>query len=280
MTLLEAIVLGVVQGLTELLPVSSSAHLVLVPALLGWDEPPIAYAVAVHVGTALALCVYFRRDIGALLLGTGRWLLRRAASDEQAAADRENARLVGLLLLATVPAGVVGVPLEQLVGSVFNSPAAVGAFLLGTALILFVSGRLSRGEAGRRAVTWKDALGIGVAQAVALFPGISRSGATIGTGLALGLEAGTAVRFAFLMSIPVVLGGGLVEVHHLAGAAPPVRELWLYALGAVVAGACAWVSIVLVFGAVRRGKLGWYALYCALVGSAALAVSLFGAYVR
>ncbi len=279
MSLLHAVVLGIVQGLTELLPVSSSAHLVLVPAALGWGEPPVAYAVAVHVGTALALCGYFRRDIGALLGGTARWLLRRAAADEQAQQDGTSARLFGLLVLATIPAAVAGPLLEDAVGSAFSSPAAVGAFLLGTALILFVSQRLARGRAGREAATWKDALAIGFAQAVALFPGISRSGATIAAGLALGLEAGTAVRFAFLMSIPVVLGGGAVEALHLAQDGVPTSDLWLYAVGGLTAGACAWVAIVLVFGAVRQGKLGWYALYCAVVGSTALAVSLINAYV-
>jgi len=279
MSALQAIVLGAVQGLTELLPVSSSAHLVLVPALLGWEEPPIPFAVAVHVGTALALCVYFRRDLGALVVGLLRWAFRRSASEEQARESRESARLVGLLLLATVPAAVIGPPLEDVVGSVIASPAAVGAFLLVTAAILFVSGRLSRGEAGRRAATWKDALGIGLAQAVALFPGVSRSGSTIGAGLALGLESATAVRFAFLMSIPVILGGGVLEGVRVARTALLPGELLNYLLGASVACACGWLSIVLVFGAVRRGKLGWYALYCALVGLAALTASLIKAYV-
>ncbi|MBM3473882.1 MAG: undecaprenyl-diphosphate phosphatase [Armatimonadetes bacterium] len=279
MSLLDAIVLGAVQGLTELLPVSSSAHLVLVPAALGWEEPSVAFAVAVHVGTACTLCVYFRRDIGRLLGGTWRWARRSATSQEQAQEAREDARWLGLLLLATAPAALAGPLLEDAVGSLLGSPATVGGLLLVTAAILLVSSRLSRGEAGRAAPTWKDALGIGFAQVVAMLPGLSRSGSTIGAGLALGLEPRVAVRFAFLMSIPVILGGGLLEGIDLVRAGVPTDQWVPLLVGAVVAGACAWLAIVLVFGAVRRGKLAWYALYCALVGLAALAATLIHAYV-
>ena len=274
MSLLHAIILGAVQGLTELLPVSSSAHLVLVPAALGWEEPSVPFAVAVHVGTAGTLCMYFRRDLAGLLAGTWRWATRRAASEEQAHEARENARLLGLLALATVPAAAAGPLLEDSVGGLLSSPGAVGGFLLLTAAILLVSSRLSRGEAGRGAPTWKDALGIGLAQVVALLPGVSRSGSTIGAGLALGLEPKAAVRFAFLMGIPVILGGGVLEGVHLAQTGLPAAELASFGVGAAVAGASSWLAIVLVFGAVRKGKLAWYALYCAVVGCAALAARL------
>jgi undecaprenyl-diphosphatase len=276
MSILHAIVLGAVQGLTELLPVSSSAHLVLVPAALRWDEPSVAFAVAVHVGTALALCVYFRRDLKRLIAGTCCWALRRPGSEEQVRESRQSARLVGLLLLATVPAAIAGPLAEKAVSSMLSSPGVVGGLLLVTAVILLVSARLSRGRAGRLEPTWKDALWIGVAQALALPPGISRSGMTISAGLALGMEAATAVRFAFLMSIPVILGGGLVEGLKLAQAPPATSELLSYVVGAAVAAACAWVAIVLVFGAVRKGKFAWYSVYCALVGLAAIVAALLG----
>jgi len=274
MTLLEAVVLGMVQGLTELLPISSSAHLVLVPALLGWDEPSVPLAVALHVGTAAAVCVAFRRDLAELFSGTWRHVARRPRPDETAQRDRDSARMVFCLAVATLPAAVAGVAFKHAVEAAFHSPTAVGGFLLVTALILVAAQWFSGRTKVRDAVTWKQALIVGLAQALALLPGVSRSGATIGAGLALGLEATLAVRFAFLLSLPIILGGGLVEVFDLGGANIPPGELASYAVGALVAALCGWLAIKLVFGAVRTGRLGWYAVYCAVVGSVALLAGL------
>lgn len=276
MTWLQAVVLGIVQGLTELLPVSSSGHLALVPALLGWQEPPLGFTVAVHVGTAAAVCVYFRRDLGEIIRGAWRSAFGRAGPGQEEARLRAQATLGGLLLLGCVPAAVAGLLLEDVVEASFGSVPAVGASLIVTACILWTAQHLSRRGEGRETVTWKDAVWIGIGQAFALFPGISRSGTTIGTGMAIGLAPAAAVRFAFLLSIPVILGGGVLEGFR-AVQGNLSAEAWLcYASGAVMAGLSAWGAVALVFGAVRRGRLGWFGVYCAVVGVAALAAGLAG----
>jgi undecaprenyl-diphosphatase len=276
MTWFQAVVLGIVQGLTELLPVSSSGHLALVPAVLGWGEPALGFTVAVHVGTAVAVCVYFRRDLAEIITGLWWWASRRAASDDEGARIRAQAATGGWLLMGSVPAAVAGLLLEDVVEAAFGSMACVGAFLIVTACILWIAQRLSRRVEGREAVSWKDALWVGIGQAFALFPGISRSGATIGTGMAIGLAPAAAVRFAFLLSIPVILGGGVLEGLRAFQANLPAEEWLCYLVGAVTAGVSAWGAIVLVFGVVRRGRLSWFGVYCAVVGAAALAASLAG----
>ncbi len=276
MTWFQAVVLGIVQGLTELLPVSSSGHLALVPAMLGWGEPPLGFTVAVHVGTAAAVCVYFRRDLWEIIRALWWRALGRVGGDREAEKIRAQAAMGGLLVLGCIPAGVAGVLLEDVVEASFGSVTSVGAFLIVTACILWIAQRLSRRREGREAVNWKDAVLVGIGQAFALFPGISRSGATIGTGMALGLVPTAAVRFAFLLSIPVILGGGVLEGFRAFQANLPPEEWLRYAVGAVTAGFSAWGAMVLVFGAVRRGRLGWFGVYCAVVGVAALAAGLAG----
>jgi len=276
MTWFQAVMLGVVQGLTELLPVSSSGHLALVPVLLGWDQPPLEFTVAVHVGTAAAVCVYFRSDLRDILWAVWRVVRRRGESGDESEAVRSNAALGGLLMLGSVPAAVAGLILEEIVEASFGSVTFVGAFLIVTACVLWGAERLSRREAGRTAVNWRDALLVGGGEAFALFPGISRSGTTIGTGMAIGLTPATAVRFAFLLSIPVILGGGVLQGVRAFESGLPLEQFGCYAVGAVASALSAWVAIVLVFGAVRRGRLSWFGVYCAAVGVVALAASLTG----
>ena len=276
MTWFQAVILGVVQGLTELLPVSSSGHLALVPALCGWDQPPLEFTVAVHVGTAVAVCVYFRSDLRDILWAVWRVVRRRGETSDGSEDVHSNAALGGLLILGSVPAAVAGLILEDIVEASFGSVTYVGAFLIVTACVLWAAERLSRREAGRTALNWRDAVLIGVGQAFALFPGISRSGATIGTGMAIGLTSAAAVRFAFLLSIPVILGGGVLQGVRALERSLPLDQLGCYAVGAVVSALSAWVAIGLVFGAVRRGRLSWFGVYCAAVGVIALAASLTG----
>jgi undecaprenyl-diphosphatase len=265
-----------VQGLTELLPVSSSGHLALVPALLGWGEPPLGFTVAVHVGTAATVCVYFRRDLGEIISGLWRSAFGPEGSGQEEARIRAHAALGGLLLLGCVPAAVAGLLLEDVVEASFGSVTWVGASLIVTACILWSAQHLSRRHEGREAVTWKDAVWVGIGQALALFPGISRSGTTIATGMAVGLAPTAAVRFAFLLSIPIILGGGVLEGFRGLQANLPSDQLVCYILGALVAAVSAWAALVLVFGAVRRGRLSWFGVYCAVVGVAALAAGLAG----
>ena len=178
-----------------------------------------------------------------------------------------------------MPAAIAGLLLEDTVDATFGSIGAVGAFLIVTASILWgsswLSARRNVAESGRETVTWTDAVAIGFGQACALFPGLSRSGATIATGVSLGLkDPVVAVRFAFLMSIPVILGGGVLQAIDLARSPIPAADLATYLLGAVAAALSAWAAIALVFRAVRRGNLRWYGVYCGVVGLACVVVGM------
>lgn len=233
--MLEAIILGLVQGLTEFLPVSSSGHLVIVPYLLGWESPPLAFDVALHAATLLAVFSYFAGDLWFLatrMIGIG-------ASDT---AEVRRARvMVGLLAVASVPAALAGYFLEPIFEDTFGDPRIAAAMLFVTAGLLWVSENLRRRRAavaqglepagmtpdqarfdpGRDAgtTTFRDAIVIGVAQMLAILPGISRSGATIAAGMIRGLSLEGAVRFSFLMSIPVIAGAFVFQLDDLAGTA-------------------------------------------------------------
>ena len=224
MLILQAFVLGLVQGATEFLPVSSSGHLQAVPFLLGWDSGSLAFDVAVHVGTLLAVLLVFRADLWAML----RAVLRPADDGDGARAAR---RLVGLLAVASVPAALVGLALGDAVEAAFDRPLVVAGSLVLTAAILWWSERRRTalgtaepdGDPDARAlggVPWRAAVGVGAAQALAVLPGLSRSGTTMAAGLALGLSRAEAARLSFLMLIPVTLGAAALTLPDLATAPP------------------------------------------------------------
>ena len=214
-TLLQAIVIGVIQGLTEFLPISSSAHLILVPRVLGWNDPFInspAFQVMLHMGTLAALLVYFWRDLLRYAIA-GLAVLR----ERRIGADPDR-RLAVLLAASVIPAALIGVLLEDFIDTFFREqPLAICALLVVGALILFVAERAARHTRQMSDLRVRDALGIGLAQALALFPGISRSGVTIAAGLFLGLERAAAARFAFLMGTPIIAGAGIWKFRELVG---------------------------------------------------------------
>lgn len=219
----QAFVLGLVQGVTEFLPVSSSGHLQAVPFLLGWDSGSLAFDVAVHVGTLLAVVLVFRTDLLAML----RAVLRPRPGHDGARARR----LVGVLAVASLPAAVVGLVLGDAIEAAFDRPLVVAAMLVATAATLWWSERRRTAlgttepavdpDAGvLGGVPWRTALGVGAAQALAVMPGMSRSGATISAGLALGLSRAEAARLSFLMLIPVTLGAAVMTLPDLASPPP------------------------------------------------------------
>ncbi|NDJ52776.1 MAG: undecaprenyl-diphosphate phosphatase, partial [Chloroflexi bacterium] len=188
MTIWQAILLGLLQGATEFIPVSSSGHLLLVPWLLGWDPPGLTFSLAVHVGTALAVLAYFYQDWIAMASSTIMWIRERKPISGQA-------KLLALLIVGTIPAGVIGLMFEDFFERIFQSPL-VGAIMLSvTALLLYAGERL--GELTRKLndLDWADAIFIGFAQALAIFPGISRSGATIAAGRSRNIERDAAAKF-------------------------------------------------------------------------------------
>ncbi len=210
MTIIQAIILGVVQGLGEFLPISSSGHLIVAPWLLGWPEHSLSFDVALHVGTLVAVLAAFAADWKRLLVGTGRAIVARRPL------EGPEARLLWLLALASVPAAVAGLLLEDWAETTFRSPTLVaGTMAVMGAVLLVADRRADSGSAGVDGIPVRDALLIGLAQCLALVPGVSRSGATISMALFLGLRRDESARFSFLLATPVTLGAAVLKVPEL-----------------------------------------------------------------
>ncbi|HEY71155.1 MAG TPA: undecaprenyl-diphosphate phosphatase [Anaerolineae bacterium] len=269
MTLLQALVLGLVQGATEFLPVSSSGHLVLVPWLFGWEFADIAFHVVLHAGTLLAVVIYFRRDLWALLCAAWHGILQRRPFEDPLS------RQAWLLLLASLPAAVAGFLLEDLVSEALETPLAVSVFLLVTAGLLLISERLGRKDRDARSLGVWDALWIGFAQALALFPGISRSGTTIAGGLTRGLRREEATRFSFLLAVPVILGGTVLAMVDFFSTPTAGTQIVPMVVGFLTSAGIGYPAIHLLLVHVRRRPLTGFAVYCLLAGVAGLALSVF-----
>ena len=209
MSLGQAIVLGVVQGLTEFLPISSSGHLRIVPAFLGWEDPGAAFTAVIQLGTMAAEVIYFRHD--RVRIGRG-WSTSLCKPELRRTLD---ARMGWYLIFATIPIGVLGLAFEHDIETVARNLKLIGAMLIALGIILLVADRRGRHERGMNDLRLRDGLIMGSAQALALIPGVSRSGATITAGLFLGLERAAAARFSFLLSIPAVVLSGLFQLYGI-----------------------------------------------------------------
>lgn len=271
MSFLQALLLGIVQGLTEFLPISSSAHLVLVPFFLGWSLPEqqaFIFNVLVQDGTLLAVIIYFWKDLWNIITHFFQALFQgRPFSDP-------DARLGWYLILATIPAGLLGLIIKKVVEAAFNSVIATAIFLLVTAAILFIAEWIGKRERRLSDINWLDALWIGIAQAVAIFPGISRSGATIAGGLARNFERPSAARFAFLMSIPVMLAAGLLEGLDMIKTPGLESFLPVVAVGFVTAAVVGYFSIRWLIGYLMHHSLRVFAYYCIAIAAITLIVAL------
>ena len=267
MNIIESIILGIVQGLTEFLPVSSSGHLVLAGKLLGITTENIRFMVVVHLGTLLALLAVYRVQVGRIVRGLlwGRVRYRRGRwtfSDPYT-------RLGWLLFLGTIPAGIVGILIGRRIGNFFNSPFLVGVCLAVTGLVLFCV-RLIRPKESEP--NWWRTIIIGVAQAVAILPGMSRSGLTITAGIYSGVEKSRAAEFSFLLSVPVILCAGALEVGQMIKVGLRLSEVLplLAAFGA--AAISGYLAIRFMLRIIKKGRLYYFAYYCWLV---ALIVFIF-----
>ncbi len=266
MDLIQALVLGVVQGVTEYLPVSSSAHLVLVPMLLDWHFPKdqeFIFDVLVQLGTLVGVVVYFASDLWQIAKHVWLGLLRRKplASPE--------ARLGWLVVLATIPAAIAGICLKKYVQAYFESPRSVMIFLLVTAGLLILAELL--GKPKRAEVNTKVALVMGFMQVAALLPGISRSGSTIAAGVLSGLSKESAARFSFLMSIPIMVGASLVAGKDLLDSSINFSQMIGPVLVGMITSAVTGYFVIRWFlGFLKTQSLLWFALYCAIVGGCGL----------
>jgi undecaprenyl-diphosphatase len=276
MNLIQAIILGIVQGVTEFAPVSSSAHLVLVPWALGWPSPSVAFDAILHWGTLTAVLIYFWPDWVRVVIGFFRSLTTRGPWNARPGgrlADADS-RLAWWIMIGTIPAMVLGLAFKGFFESLFSSPPAVGALLLVTALILVLgeqAGRRVR-ERGRDVsqLTLADTLLVGLAQAAAIAPGISRSGSTISTGLARGLKRDAAARFSFMIGAPIILGAGLLPLLDLIQAGGLRQELPIMVIGFLAAAIAGYVCIKYLLRYLQHGSLYVFAAYCAVIGVATL----------
>ena len=253
MNLWHVLVLALLQGVTEFLPISSSAHLILAPAWLGWEDQGIAFDVAVHLGSLIAVIVFSHREIAAILREWRNWLLRRAAFGD-------SARLGAMIAVASLPVGVSGLALHNTVGSFFRQPQLIAVAGGVFAILMVWADRRPQAVTRMRALGWFGALGVGFGQALALIPGASRSGVTISAARALGMARPAAARLSFLMAIPVILAAAGLEAVNLAAAAAPVDWPAL-TLGMAVAGGAAFASMGILIRLVALWGLWPFAVY-------------------
>ena len=249
--MLNAILWGAIQGLTEFLPISSSGHLVLVPALLGRDGPDLATSAMLHLGTLVAVLVYFRKDLA-----------------EMARFDRAGRRMITIIVIGTVPAVVLGLAFESRLDELTERPSAVAVMMIVTGLILVGTMLLRPGERTTEDLTPTDAGLIGLAQSFALIPGVSRSGMTISAGLARGMRRVEAARFAFLLGIPVIAGAGLLSVARAVSDGSGITATTV--VGMVVAAITGYWAIAFLLRVIAKAGLAPFGVYCIAVGAVAL----------
>jgi undecaprenyl-diphosphatase len=268
---LEAIVLGLAQGLTEFLPISSTAHLRIVPAFFGWDDPGAAFTAVVQLGTTAAVLLYFRVDLARIARA---WL--RSLRDPSLRSDRD-ARMAWYIIIGTVPIGIFGF--------IFRDEIKSGArdlYLIGAALILLGLVLLAAEEVGTRRrtmddITQRDGILVGLAQALALVPGVSRSGATISAGLFLGFDRPSAARFSFLLSVPAVVLSGLFELRDALGGSGNTAPAGALGIAVLVAFLTGYASIAFLLRYLVTHSTGVFVAYRVLLGTVVLALALSGA---
>jgi undecaprenyl-diphosphatase len=261
-----------VQGLTEFLPVSSSGHLVIVPYILNWNLPPhdtFVFDVLVQVATLLAVFAYFWNDLRSVIIA---WL--KGLRDRQPFSDPYS-RLGWFILLATIPAGGIGLFIKDAVESAFDNPGMAAVFLLCTAILLLIAEKVGVRNRSLQSLTWIDALWVGFFQALAIFPGVSRSGATITGGMTRNLNRESAARFSFLMSIPVMLAAGGLAVFDLLEIPDLGRVIINFIPGFVASAVVGYIAIRWLIGYLTRHTLYVFSLYCVILGLSVLALQMF-----
>jgi len=258
MELLKAVILGVVQGLSEFLPVSSSGHLVIFAELLQFKDEGVAFEVFVHFGTLLSVLLAFRKDIINMVRAPFMIYLYHSKDEEL----QEALRWDYYIIIGTIPAVLVGFSLKSPIESLFDSVLLVFFMLLITAFLMWFSQFLRERNIQLRYI---NSLIIGLAQAFAILPGISRSGSTIFTGMALGIPREKVARFSFILSIPVILGATILKINDLVEAPPTTDELLNLIAGTVFAFISGYLAIIWLLDLVKKGKLQWFGYYCLFV---------------
>ena len=267
MSLFEAIVLGIVQGLTEFLPISSSGHLRIVPAIAGWEDPGAAFTAVIQLGTMAAVVLYFRSD----LLNIARtWL---ASLRDPSLRRERDARLGWYLILATIPISIIGLAFSDQIENGARDLYLIGVMLIVFGIVLLIAEQVSRRERDLETISGRDALIVGFAQALALIPGVSRSGATISAGLLLGFDRVAAARFSFLLSIPAVVLSGLFEMRHVIdGSAEGAVGIAPTAVATLLAFISGYLSIAFLLRFLTTHTTNVFVAYRVVLGAVVLAL--------
>jgi undecaprenyl-diphosphatase len=264
LTLLQAIILGVVQGATEFIPVSSSGHLVIVPWLLGWQPSGLTFTVVAHLGTATGVLIFFWNDWKKMAQSAFRWLRTGKAG--------EGTQLMGLIVLGTIPTAIVGLLFQKQLEGLFDHPLVAILMLLVTALLLTIGERIGKLRRDVDDMTWIDSLIIGGTQVIAIVPGISRSGSTIAAGRARDLKRADAARFSFLLATPLILGIGTVEMTQLIQAGSDMNQIVPLLAGFAAALISTYFVIRWLLNYLRTRSTIVFAVYCVAASLISLAV--------
>jgi undecaprenyl-diphosphatase len=267
MNALQAIVLGVVQGLTEFLPISSSGHLRIVPAFFGWDDPGAAFTAVIQLGTMAAVLLYFRADLWRIAIA---WL--RSLRDPAVRGDLD-ARMGWYIILGTIPIGVLGLAFKDPIETEFRNLELIGTTLIVFGLVMLAAEAVSRRDRPLREITRRDGFLIGCAQALALVPGVSRSGATISAGLFLNFDRAAAARYSFLLSVPAVVLSGLFELRHAGAGNLPIGATAVATLLAFVTG---YASIAFLLRYLARHTIAVFVGYRLVLGAMVIALAASG----
>jgi undecaprenyl-diphosphatase len=258
MTIFQAIIFGAVQGLTEFLPISSTAHLILLPWFLGWPDPGLTFDVALHLGTLVSLLLYFRADWIAMA-GSALGLLRGRTQSP-------NARLAMLIVAGTIPAVIAGVLFEDKVESTLRAPQIIGVTLIVLALVLVLAEVVGRRKKTLNEMSWGDAITVGIAQAAAIVPGVSRSGSTITAGLFLGMKRDAAARFSFYLSAPIIAGAIGKKTIDILQSGLALDQLTPFIVGIISSGIVGYLAIAFLMRYLQTHNTYLFVFYRILLG--------------
>ena len=274
MDILQGIIIGIVQGLTEFLPVSSSAHLIFAQEFLGVNQPGIAFDVLLHLGTLIAVISYFFKDIIEMIKAFfGSILDIFKGKFKEGFKEDPYKKLAWMVIIGTIPVGIMGILFKSEIEAIFSSLTIPALFLLITGVLLYVSQRVNVGQKDIKDSSIKEAILVGIGQACALIPGLSRSGTTIATGLLIGLDKEFAAKFSFLLAIPAIMGATLVHLKDIGAGFD--ANLISYVLGFLAALISGYLAISILLKLIKEKSLDIFAFYCWIVGAIILVYSLF-----
>lgn len=265
--LLKYLFLGAVQGITETLPISSSGHLIILGKLIGIEQNnDLTFEILLHFGSLIAIIYFYRKTLLELVKNFFSYLFKK---DTKHITDY---KYVWLLALASLPAAIAGFLLNDYIGNYLTSLISVGIFLIITAFILLIISMMPKGNKEKENITWKDALFIGIIQALAIIPGISRSGSTVSAGLARKFNIENAVQFAFFLFIPVALGASLLDIYHFMKNPVAPDLLIPYIVAFLTSIVFTLLSLRIFINVIKKGKLSYFAIYCLIAGATSISL--------